>query len=56
MLVEQNVRAALSIADRGVILVEGMLRHSGDADALAADPLIAELYLGAPRPGGASGA
>jgi branched-chain amino acid transport system ATP-binding protein len=54
VLVEQNVRAALSIADRGVILVEGMLRHSGDAKALGADPLIAELYLGAPRPGGAS--
>ena len=56
VLVEQNVRAALSIADRGVILVEGRLRHSGDAAALGTDPLIAELYLGAPRPAGASGA
>ncbi len=52
LLVEQNVRTALAIADRGVILVEGRLRHSGEAAALGADPLMAELYLGAPRPGG----
>jgi branched-chain amino acid transport system ATP-binding protein len=46
VLVEQNVKAALSVADRGVILVEGQLRHSGQAAALASDPLLAELYLG----------
>ena len=29
VLVEQNARAALAIADRGVILVEGRKRHEG---------------------------
>lgn len=47
VLVEQNVKAALAIADRGVILVEGQLRHEGMAADLAGDPLLAELYLGA---------
>lgn len=47
ILVEQNVKAALAIANRGVILVEGKLRHEGDAATLSHDPLIAELYLGA---------
>jgi branched-chain amino acid transport system ATP-binding protein len=47
ILVEQNVKAALGVADRGVILVEGLVRHEGTAAHLAGDPLIAELYLGA---------
>ncbi len=47
VLVEQNVKAALAIADRAVILVEGQLRHEGTAAGLADDPIIAELYLGA---------
>jgi len=47
ILVEQNVKAALAIADRAVILVEGLLRHEGTAAGLADDPIIAELYLGA---------
>ena len=47
VLVEQNVKAALAIADRAVILVEGELRHQGPAASLADDPLVAELYLGA---------
>jgi branched-chain amino acid transport system ATP-binding protein len=50
ILVEQNVKAALAIAGRGVILVEGTLRHQGPAASLASDPLIAELYLGARKP------
>jgi branched-chain amino acid transport system ATP-binding protein len=49
VLVEQNVKAALSIADRAVILVEGLLRHEGPAQTLADDPIIAELYLGVRR-------
>jgi branched-chain amino acid transport system ATP-binding protein len=49
VLVEQNVKAALAIADRAVILVEGQLRHQGPAAGLADDPLVAELYLGARR-------
>lgn len=46
VLVEQNVKAALAIAHRGVVLVEGTLRHEGPAATLREDPLIAELYLG----------
>jgi branched-chain amino acid transport system ATP-binding protein len=49
VLVEQNVKAALAVADRAIVLVEGKTRHEGPADGLADDPVIAELYLGAPR-------
>jgi len=49
VLVEQNVKAALAIADRAVVLVEGRVRHEGPAAALAGDPVVAELYLGARR-------
>ena len=54
LLVEQNVKAALAIAHRGVILVDGQLRHQGPAATLAGDPIIAELYLGASRPAAVS--
>lgn len=46
ILVEQNVKAALAIANRGVILVEGTVQHEGKAQDLVNDPLLAELYLG----------
>ncbi|MBL8699329.1 MAG: ABC transporter ATP-binding protein [Alphaproteobacteria bacterium] len=46
VLVEQNARAALSIADRAAILVEGRERLVGPAAALAGDPQVAALYLG----------
>ncbi|MEW9837119.1 ABC transporter ATP-binding protein [Mesorhizobium marinum] len=49
VLVEQNVKAALAIADRAVILVEGKVAHEGTAAGLADDPLVGELYLGARR-------
>jgi len=49
ILVEQNVKAALAIADRAAILVEGLVRHEGPAANLADDPIVAELYLGARR-------
>jgi branched-chain amino acid transport system ATP-binding protein len=49
LLVEQNVKAALAVASRAIILVEGEARHEGPAARLADDPIIAELYLGAPR-------
>ena len=52
VLVEQNVRAALGIADRALILVGGRNRHEGPAAALARDPVLAALYLG----GGAAAA
>ncbi|MCR4265648.1 ABC transporter ATP-binding protein [Nitratireductor sp. ZSWI3] len=47
VLVEQNVKAALAVADRAVILVEGKLRHEGPAATLSSDPIVGELYLGA---------
>jgi len=46
VLVEQNVRAALAVADRVYVLVEGRNRLEGSKQELAADPAIAALYLG----------
>ncbi len=46
LMVEQNARAALAIADRAYILADGRNRHEGAAAALAADPDIAAHYLG----------
>jgi branched-chain amino acid transport system ATP-binding protein len=49
VLVEQNARAALAIADHAIILVEGRNRYEGPAAALWGDARIAELYLGGAR-------
>ena len=49
VLVEQNVRAALAIADRAVIMVDGSIAHEGPAATLADNPLVGELYLGGRR-------
>lgn len=49
LLVEQNVRAGLEIASRGVILVEGRVAHDAPSDQLAGDPVVADLYLGGAR-------
>ena len=49
VLVEQNARAALAIADRAYILVEGHNRHEGRARDLAGDAAVAALYLGGLR-------
>ncbi len=46
VLVEQNVKAAMAIADRAVILAEGQIRHEGTPADLADDPLIGRIYLG----------
>jgi branched-chain amino acid transport system ATP-binding protein len=46
VLVEQNTRAALALADRAYVLVQGRNRHEGEASALRDDPTIAALYLG----------
>jgi branched-chain amino acid transport system ATP-binding protein len=46
LLVEQNARAALAVADRAYVLVEGQNRHEGRALDLARDPAIGKLYLG----------
>jgi len=46
VLVEQNVKAALAVADRAAVLVEGRERIVGSAAELRGDARIAELYLG----------
>ncbi len=46
VLVEQNVKAALALADRGVVLVEGVERLVAPAAELRGDARIADLYLG----------
>lgn len=46
LLVEQNAKAALSIADRGHVLELGNVVMSGEAASLRKDPRIAAAYLG----------
>ena len=46
VLVEQNTRAALALADRAYVLVQGRNRRDGPAKVLRDDPDIAALYLG----------
>ena len=46
VLVEQNARSALSIADHGVVLNLGRVVASADAPALAADVALRHHYLG----------
>jgi branched-chain amino acid transport system ATP-binding protein len=47
VMVEQNAREALAIAARGYILVDGRNSRSGAAAALAADPDVRRIFLGA---------
>ncbi|MDI3417605.1 ABC transporter ATP-binding protein [Streptomyces luteolus] len=46
LLVEQNARMALSIADRGYVLETGRVVLDGPAATLLADPEVQRLYLG----------
>jgi len=46
LLVEQNARQALRIADRAYVLESGHIALSGAASALAADPRVRAAYLG----------
>jgi len=46
-MVEQNASEALAIAHRAAILVDGQNGRTGDAGALATDPEIRKLFLGA---------
>ena len=46
LMVEQNARAALAIADRGYILVDGRNRLEDRADRLLANPEVAQMFLG----------
>jgi branched-chain amino acid transport system ATP-binding protein len=49
LLVEQNARAALQVADHGYVLETGDLVLEGPADQLADDPRVIETYLGAQK-------
>ena len=46
IMVEQNARRCLQIADRGYVLDQGRNAYSGTGRDLANDPKVIELYLG----------
>jgi branched-chain amino acid transport system ATP-binding protein len=46
LMVEQNARQALNIADRGFVLVVGENRHTDSGRALLADPEVRRSFLG----------
>ena len=46
LLVEQNAKAALSVAERAFVLEVGQLVHEGRADQLLNDPTVKAAYLG----------
>jgi branched-chain amino acid transport system ATP-binding protein len=46
LLVEQNARAALRIADYAYVMENGQIALDGDARTIAHDPLVIEKYLG----------
>ncbi|MCA0243571.1 MAG: ABC transporter ATP-binding protein [Proteobacteria bacterium] len=50
LLVEQNARAALEVADHGYVLETGSIALQGPAEQLAGDPRVIETYLGAAAP------
>ena len=49
-LVEQNASAALAVADRGYVLVEGRERLTGSRAELTGNPAIGALFLGGTLP------
>ena len=46
LIVEQNAKAALRIADRAAVMESGRIALEGAAADLAGDPRIVEAYLG----------
>jgi branched-chain amino acid transport system ATP-binding protein len=46
ILVEQNARLALSVADRGYVLEVGRIVLEGTSPSLSADPRLSQAYLG----------
>ncbi len=46
VLVEQNARRALEIADRGYIMVQGRVAYHGEARSILSHPELGKLYLG----------
>ena len=49
LLIEQNARAALEVANHGYVLETGAIALEGPATDLAVDPRVIETYLGAAR-------
>ena len=46
LLVEQNAKMALNIADRGYVIETGNITMEGKASDLASDPKVRQAYLG----------
>jgi branched-chain amino acid transport system ATP-binding protein len=46
LLVEQNARAALKIADHAYVMENGKIAIEGEAKAIAGNPLVVEKFLG----------
>jgi len=49
LLVEQNARSGLAIAQHGAVLDGGVVRHTGPGSRLLEDPEVGRLYLGVRR-------
>ena len=49
LIVEQNARLSLSRSDRGYIISNGKVVHTGDAQHILTDPEIGEYFLGSTR-------
>jgi branched-chain amino acid transport system ATP-binding protein len=49
LLVEQNARKALAVADRAYVLETGKIIREGVGTALLEDPSVQEAYLGTKR-------
>jgi len=50
LLIEQNARAAMAVADHAYVLETGSIALSGPAAELAADPRVIDTYLGKGKP------
>jgi ABC-type branched-subunit amino acid transport system ATPase component len=46
LMVEQNVRFGLRLADRGIVMESGRVLLDGPADEILDNPEIADLYFG----------
>ena len=46
LLVEQNARSGLAIAQHGAVLDGGVVKHTGSGSKLLSDPEVGRLYLG----------
>ena len=53
LMVEQNAKQALTIADQGYVLVDGQNKFAGTGQELLDDPEVAEMFLGGGKAAGA---